>query len=846
MSIFFSPRINAGDRVAGGTMTVYKDKSRLELAELWAYGDLKPDENGRGLLGNPVSIDNNGILGTPVFFDDERYQSAYYTVKDINGSLIREGYCFPMSWQGGTEPAPDDNPWLPMPGGDAFFGLQVIQSIADLKRLEPFPSLLNARPLFVRTNTAADKSGGLVVRQTDETAANEVLSFMGMNNTVWRAREEFINFSYLYKNGWQNPFQYIDIANDSNGWNYGIRLDMIPSGYNSYNYTFKGKLLIDSKIQVTKSDYSSMVTKMADAQNLAITGSGGMISSGTGSHIPIIEVSGGDWDTEQITDQNGNCFLSGFANTLRSSTATIKTTLKIGRLVLGKVPLNLEESVIWDIDALEADAIVRNNLTSFTFLWRRIRKIILRQLNSNFELTVDSDINFDIDNSKFQPSLAAWITLKGNGNAHYIKPATKGWQPDATVKAKNAEFYNGLAGIEGSGLLEVWNWCSGRIVIDDVTDGKLLINSNTVDIESNSGFRTVYAGAIGDANHVNIVVDRSKLENDNTYAPNGAARRTATFAAEDIANCELHFMTSVAPWSEGWDLFLTKIRSIRGCTLYNHFHTVVLAGTKIDKCDFQVGATPNNSTANAEWNCIWSMGNGTAIENSVFYGGMAGLWGAGDGVNFSNIHFDNNKAMGRVILDLFAGYGTATLNNRMDYGSSNNLPNTSFIVENVTFKGNIHNGDQTHAFIPVTCTNYFPNPYIKGHVEVTGYYDYSISKAVLATEKFPPEGKNFETDGSGNPVFWVIDNSDPNNIGKVAAWCLYPLGDPLKYTEKEGGLSIATNDEFNQAYPDPKLYKATMPMPRSRSYFWDSGSNSLSYKNNINCWCNVTFYRVRE
>jgi len=206
--IFISPKYNVGEKVAGGTLTIYENETMQSLVPLWCYADLQlKTSDGTGQIANPVPIDNNGILSSPVFYD-ESYANAYYVLRDARGATIRHGYVVPMSWQGGGTPDDPGSPWDGALEGDPFWGYEVVQNFADLANHK----IVN-RPLFVRTNTAGDRSGGLIVYNEAGSAGDGVLTFASAKSTTrrWRARAREINAGYLLNSNQSNPLNYLEV-----------------------------------------------------------------------------------------------------------------------------------------------------------------------------------------------------------------------------------------------------------------------------------------------------------------------------------------------------------------------------------------------------------------------------------------------------------------------------------------------------------------------------------------------------------------------------------------------------------------------------------------------------------
>jgi len=781
---YIEPKYNSGEKVAGGTLAIYANDPLKDptLLTLYSIADFDTAANANKFeIANPVPIDNNGINSSAIFYEQVT-GLEYYILRDARNAIIRQGYIIPYSWQAtGTPPGDPNNPWGNALKGDPFWGYEVVPNLSALSSHE----VDIGRPLFLATNTAGDKSGGLVVYQTSGNP-DSVLTFASSRaGTVWRAREEFINYSYLVRNttaSFNNAFQYIDNLNALNGWNYGIRLDQAPRGV-SGNYN--SKLLIDSQITANYTNDGVYPITLSKAENLIITCPiQTFVFSGTGKVPFLINVRGGSFNTKQILDSNGNNVITGYVSELKNET----TKADIKDLTIGKLMGGIMEdyySADWQTDK----PIENFYLTAFKYtnLWKASDlanlkiETLVNDHNSNKGIKVDADIRFKAKGYS--------IKLEGDGELHYIDPGDKVYVPDKTVKANNAEFYNNLAGVNSNvkiaietqmnsgdvpgfasnDLLKLEDYCAGTVILDDVNSGKLYIDSdsvNVVGLNKNHSFYLKNANKIVGAT---VIIER-QLDQYNWYYTQNSYRRRYDCKANEMSECRITARTNYSNWTDGSDIIFLSNATIKNCEFINSLHTIVLDKVKMSACKLYPGVNVQGFASATEWNCVFGLGSGTSVTDSEMYGVCFGLWGDGDSLNFKNIHFDNNKAMNGInYLNLLYSDSRIPL-----YSDGN-----SFVVEDVTFKGNNHNGDQSYAFIPLCKNDYdLDKPFIKGHIEVTGYYDYSNSVSVLPTEKFPPEGKNFPSS------FWF-------GAGEyTGALCMYTLGETLKYTDTNNGSFV--------------------------------------------------------
>jgi hypothetical protein len=795
MSHFYiEPRYNSGERVAGGTLAIYADETMQSLLDLWAYADLQEDGNGGGRLANPLPIDNNGINSSPVFADLTDYPSAYYAVRDARQAIVRQGYVVPMSWQGGAQPPPGGGGgnWN---AGDPFWGYQVatVQQLAGMTNL--------GRPLFVSGIGAGDKSGGLVVWETPGSGADNALSFQsGGAGTVWRAREEFINYSYLAQTQ-PNSFGYIDGLNAANGWNYGIRLDAVPmiGQINQGRYSYKSRLLIDSA--VTYASWIGNATEIyMKSENLITAGSGSITpGSGVSQTSPfIVHLAGGDFFSSQVIDGNGNNWIKGDIGslTINSGVALNLTDLNVG-IVKGSVgsggnwnqfsianstPANSKIKYLYCI-AYSGTSVNASDIAKFNVDY-------IDSYNTTSIISLDNDIRFEVKGNHN-------VTIQGINNqgrrAYYIKPSNKRWVPDMNVIALNADFYNGLAGVASNvgivtdssgnvtnnllrlGYDSFGNSTEGTVVLDSANIGKLYIDTkrvNVVDNVSKNPNRYVWAGSTGKVVDANIRLDARLATNSNT----------ASFAIGELANAGVY--------AGSWTAYNGKLTCIinhaecANCSFnVQPITDLIFKDSKVSKSSFSADTSGYNQ-AYAQWEHGVGLGNNSAIEGSTFSKIYAFLHGdQAKSMFYSNINFNNNRAINaETYLSLMGA--TTSRPNELVYSDLQSLTD-SIQCENVCIKGNkiyYDSNDNAYGFIVLATSGKSGGssfPFIKGHIEITGEYDYSLANALLATGSILERGINFNYDKPWN------DGGE-----YIANLCLYGYGETLKYGNRNDGVFV--------------------------------------------------------
>jgi len=787
MSLFYiEPRYNSGERVAGGKLAIYESQSSQRLCDLYRVADFGSPAVGTSaadfLIDNPINIDNNGINNSPIFLDLDMYPEAYYRIYDAKGAELRGGYVLPMSWHGGGHPQGANDPFGGSPAGDPFWGYQVV-SLSGTS----FPNLINfdgsiGRPLFLAGQGTADRSGGIVLWCPPNTNrdGDNILSFTGKNRSLWIAREKWINYSYLALMT-SNPFQYIDNLNTSR-YQYSIDLDEMPRYEGNADYC--GKLRISKPQAWQRTNSTNPPTVSVDWQNLEIAGPNLISTSGSGSYPFAIYVNGGEWNASKITDSNGNFFVKG------------------------------------DYSALVVD--------------------------KDVSIRVESDINYKVKSANGHKCY-----LTGTGTSYHIEPAFKAFVPDNTVKATNAEFYSNLAAVDNNvgiasnnnivanNLLKLGNDCAGTVVLDAVNSHKLYVDSAMVNVTGKTGYDAEYVTGFylkeaGKVSNAIVLIDRTLGEETFTDRT-GTAYPAFHAAASELAGCQIMASaTSPHGWKSGKSypcLIFLGNANIRHSVIENHMHRLVLQNTSIDNSRLHGKPITNqNALDSYAWNSVYALASGSSITNSECHECHVGIWAENGELRFGNIHFDGNKA-NECNLSIFyheSMFNLPTFAQTDIYGRT---INESLIAENVTFKGN-------ERFKPyLKSEDSLLRPFIKGHVEITGYYDYSGCRSALPTEKLPPDGENinFTFSQAGDYLDYV---------------CLYNLGDPTKYIDRNG-ITVAMRELYDKLVDPPvggtvivPAYRTNLSAPRS--HILVPNRNGVT---ELNCYMwnnNIALYRIRE
>jgi hypothetical protein len=884
---YIEPRYNSGERVAGGKLAIYTNESMQNFCDLYRVADFNNPVEGTTaaefLIANPVPIDNNGINTSPIFLDLDVYPEAYYVLYDANGAVIRQGYLVPMSWQGGGQPPEGgDGGWSNSLVGDPFWGYEIITGINSGTNPLTGKATTIGRPLFLTTGTTGDKSGGLVIWAVPQgnLQIDNILTFDGNNGKIWKAREEFINYSYLAQTQ-SNPFSYIDNLNSANGWNYGIRLDVAPSNVmGSYN----SKLLIDSPINGTYTSNNVYSINLSREENLIITCPLQVFNFSGNGNVPfLINVKGGSFNTRQILDNNGNNVIIGYVSELANltSNANLKD-LTIGKLMNG--------NNAFGFNGWQTDKPIENfYLTAFsmTTSWNasdlanlKIEKLI-SDLN-NCTINLDADINFEtVGDYSINLTDNAY---ENSPNAYFIK-SSKCFTVDYTFYAKNAELYNvcqfnstvkvnsgvdannngsgDLPAVISNNLVQLGSECSGKIILNSTNSKKLYLCSRTVEVEGdvwNENYFIYLGNAWGNLKKVNALLDFNVMSGS-SINNNNSTKEYRTYGST-ARQCRFYVGSDYAPIivSNGVIFEQSEIIdshfAIFGCA-------VAFSQTKARKCEFW-GMTNYKQVDNYAAGVINvpSANNSFIWQNSVCLYNDSEITGSrfcrcqiipvNDYKNqMRNIHFDSNEvfddgrgyyityndkddnpkniyAIIRMLSDrnfIMDDWGSRNSSNYVNLIPSDDV--SSIKIENVTFKANLRNGDG--AGFSMFSPSVWPprkNRALQGHIEITGDYNYNFTSKmgtdtiVTATETFPPWESAID--------YWYNRNNGwtDGSTGFISNLCLFVPGDPVKYTTHDG--RFISVDPFREQTINDETYWGwdySYPVPRTKgvdAYVWSS------------------------
>jgi len=796
--MFISPKYNVGEKVAGGTLTVYTDHTMQEKAQLWAYADLRMDGAEGGMLANPVPVDNNGINSSPVFYDEESYPDAYYVLRDARGAIVREGHITPYSWQGGGKPdnPPGGGPWANALGGDWYWGYEVVQA-GNLASRD-----IVDRPLYVVPNLAGDRAGdwnfqkGLVVARASGSSQDGVLTFA--SNTagiVWKARSEYINSSYLIARGKDAGWLESNYKGE-----YSINLDQCFEGNNITAY-FSGKVRLAKNISApSQGSYGLLL----NSENLEILVPNAINRRSISTFY--IYVPGGSFRASSIADSDGNQFVNGNFDTLIYDQENVKImNTSIGYLKGSRQ--NLQASgKNWD-DITIADRVDFSVLKNVPLKdWLRFRALILNEQYMAADLNGSDGINFDILQQPFyQGNLLRLTDSANSGNSYSIKPSPF-LSYDSTFYAKNAEFYSvakPAASIASTNRHIIGSQCAGTLTLGSFNSNLLDVDSGNVDIESRDRSLSAWVRKAGRIRNATVKFDLSE-GNDKD------------FSAREIADSDIY----AGYWqfngnSIGDGTLRAKLRGcvIENCAVNLGCQRLSLLGSKMHGS--QVAGMPRFAGGTYDpsyyWNSVLDLGDDSEAAGSSFSDCMVSLWPE-DSKHLRNIKFLNCMAASdNTYLDLLSSSFIASA-----------ITEYPLIAEGVEIAGN-HADDQDHAF-KVLCNSYTGNvPFIEGHIEIDGYYDYaSTSGTPIAGRTFPMNGKNV-----------TLDKYDG-----AKGICLYVYGDPLKYSTDDGTFVLA-NPNINDDYANDRARLMTNRVI--------SGQDGLYILTEL---CNSTddifLYRIRE
>jgi hypothetical protein len=724
---YIEPRYNSGERAAGGTLTIAESSEPgAPLLTLYKVSNLDAPDINQFEIDNPARIDNNGINCSPIFFNDEK-GTTYYILRDAQNAIIRQGFVHPTTWNGGGlagDIKADEN--SPNWGkGEPFWGYEIIESIPALAEKDTGVG----RPVWLRTTARkGDKSSGLVVYATEGNVNDGILSFAGNNNRYWKAREKYIDYSYLKGAlpSSRDPFDYMNSVNQSLGWNYAMRLD-------------------------------SSETIMAK-------------------------------------DIKSNC-------------------LHLDTLLIA-------EGANITIDLKGSDG----------FPW----SMELESPSSEVRLTDSAKAN----------------------NAYHVKPSEH-ITVDSTFHAKNAELYNlcdfssdvkivhNDAIQAASNLVKISSDSHGSIKLNAKNDGKLYIDSQNIEIIGN-GDAKVYVKQARELNSLVALVDHNVMTSDDWPLP--AMNRFSSYTAVKILranDCKFKISTEYSPWVDGFNLYGLEHGEFKNCSfnLSNKFigsgqstySSIWSFGSKFSNCKFRGGERCRPK--------FW-LGDDTDVEGCEFSSIKTILVGSIH--SMSNINFNNCKpADGNAGLSFPRSRGHSSIDG---YGREPLFDFTdSIIAENVNVKGN-YADENGNAFIIET---YFEEdnspinyPLIKGHIEVTGYYDYSQTGGTgLATETFPVRGKNIKEWGDQ----WI------GNGEWIDSLCVYMHGESLKYANLDNGALVVLDPRkpdgaWSNTYPKPKTNYAQFINWQHENEDGSivAGTTITPVNCLLCCLGKTTLYRIRE
>jgi hypothetical protein len=464
----------------------------------------------------------------------------------------------------------------------------------------------------------------------------------------------------------------------------------------------------------------------------------------------------------------------------------------------------------------------------------------LQKLNAVYGagINVDADINFDCAGNS-QISLTGNLDSQGRPVGFYVKPSEK-FIMDYKFYAKNAEFYNycdfssdvaitqnslptsgTVPSIASNNLVKVWRGSYGTIKLNSKNNGKLYIDSKDVDVIGNiDGFGItpntpkVYVKQARELNNLIAFIDHNVMTNDNF--PLGSAMNYFTnYTAVKILranHCIFNFGTNYSPWVSGWNLYGLENGEFKKCTF--EFGTTPIGssvqawvsawsfGSKFRECKFK-GLSAIAGTSSSRYEPKFWLGDNTDVEGCEFSGLNTII--VGSIYKMSNINFNNNKAT-----DGNAGlaFPRSSSQSLLSFNYSD-----SIVVENVNVKGNGADANN-NAFIVETTSGSFSYPMIKGHIEVTGYYDYSNTGGTgLATETFPVKGKNITTQAQWN-----------GNSEYIGSLCLFMHGETLKYGNLNDGVFVMMDPRILDHTPGQTIVVPDDDLTQTVVTNWISGN----------------------
>ncbi len=769
ITMFISPRINVGEKAAGGTVEFFTGKDTQVRLELWAYADLKPDSQGGGRIANPVPVDSWGINSSPIFFEEN--DNAYYVVYDAKGSIIRQGYVKPYSWHdGGSAPDPV-GPWDEAADGDWFWGYEVVENASELANHD-----IVGRPLFLATGAipgdmpvanggqAGDRSGGLIVwAVASQGAGDNIITFnSSQSGTVWKARERELFYSYLASvitNG-QNPFAFLEANYPGQ---YDINLDILPN-INSQP-EFSGKVVIDRPISGSLSGIG--VIQLSDPSKLDIRVPQAFSVTGGGQGRLYFNVKGGDWNGNYTTYSDGMCALHGKIGSYLVYDPQQAISFRYAEIDYltnaNPAKITFTNSSVSKIAVSNHIPVMAYNLASIPGL-----KTVVLKNDLNVDLANSDGFDFDVEAISGNLLLTDSEYDGANPCGYYIKPS-KSIVFNSNFYASNAGFYSVAQPLIGLTGHTIGSNCSGTFTLSGGLDDLLILDSKNVDVVSAEQNTAIWVKAAGRIMNATVKLDLS-------------AGADAYFDVEGMNRCVVQAGYWTWPTPQIGDGMLRAF--LRGCALKEcdvqiGAQRLVLLGSKMLRSTVQgmERFAGGNGNSNFFWSSVLEFGCGSEVSGCEFADCVASLY-AESGNVLRSIKFNGNKAASQnTFLNL--------LNQGMSGGAGGQSYTYPMTAEDVEIVGN-HADSNNNAF-KVLCSAYQSEtvPFMKGHIEIDGYYDYLYNGLnPIAGRTFPMEaGANLNTLEN-----LVIKSSDGTAIEQI---CVSVYGDPLKYGEKDGRFVTA-------------------------------------------------------
>jgi len=820
-TMFLSPKINMGERAAGGTVAFYTDSKMNALMELWSYADLAEDSQGGGRIANPVPVDGWGINSSPIFYAANK--NAWYVVSDARGAVIRQGYVHPYSWQDGGSAPDGESDWGGIPDGDWFWGLEVVGSAADLESHD-----IARRPLFLATGAvppdrnasgqlAGDRSGGLVVWAVPGTQGDGVITFnSSVAGTVWKAREKVLFYSYLQNAAGVNPFWFLETNYPGE---YDVNLDAAPNmGSNAID--FSGRVIVDRPINSAYAANTGTL-RLSGPSMLEIR----IKNAFSGSDSFWIDANGGDWSTGHTLRNGATCVLTGRIGTYRIGSPAAQTSFRNARIdfLENANPANIAFADSAGIPSSVRKIGIAAGVSVLAADLERMAGLEAVSVSTPGGTIVDlagsGGFAWDVEAAQGSANLTcSTIMASPLTNYFYAKPS-KNIVYDNTFYATNAEFYSeavpGSTIDNNSNQHHIGTNCSGLLLLNAVNNGKLFLDDcPNVDVDSKSNAHSVYATKNA-RSMKNCIANLSYTDTSTGLyyfeCPLGFEKCTINF---DFWNDE-YGETGVATNSKMLVINKTKMNH---CNINLNYQKVGLLGSELVNSHVSCtgfGWSLQNRLADiyGYWDGWLVLMNNSKVEGTSFSSDAAGAAFSGDidyqsiGMligNLRNIKFNNNTP----------GNLTKILMPRCNDGT-NEIVERNFrnywVFENVQMKANYSNHSGS-LFMPVC--SYFQgdgtddgtgtsqtDKWMKGHIEITGRYDLSVCNSQMPTGEFPdPLSIN-----GNNTIFSTDDPSGTS--GFISALCVHVFGDPLKYASTDGTFVLAnpwTSSGYKNMFPNAR------------------------------------------